>query len=107
MPIERCWCGAWIPWWRRRPHFEMHEVEYDEFCRLQGWPRGLTPEEAEEMFDMAARTRLGMSGDEFREAFARGEFGHGDPRHSRGIQVAMIMPHRPTDSARPAPGGRA
>ena len=51
----------------------------------------LTPEEAWESFDVAARRSLGMSGEAFIAAWDAGEFGE-DPDRPALIRVAMLRP---------------
>lgn len=51
----------------------------------------LTPVEAWESFDEAARRHLGMSGEAFIAAWDAGEFGE-DPDRPALIRVAMLRP---------------
>ena len=48
-------------------------------------------QEARELFDEIARLNLGLSGDEFRERWHRGEFDD-DPDRFEVMEVAMALP---------------
>jgi hypothetical protein len=50
-----------------------------------------SPEEGRELLDRAARRLLGMSGDEFQQAWAAGEF-EDDPERPGVAEVAMLLP---------------
>lgn len=53
-------------------------------------PRELSREEGRRVFDRAARTNLGMSGEEFLRKWDAGEFG-ADPEDPRVVTVAMLI----------------
>ncbi|MBA4179834.1 MAG: hypothetical protein C0506_04525 [Anaerolinea sp.] len=58
----------------------------------------LSEDEAWELYVRCARDELGLTPDEFEQAWARGDFEEG-PGHSAGVGVWMVRASRP---ARPA-----
>lgn len=53
--------------------------------------RRVSPAEGRILFDNAARRYLGMSGDEFKAAYAAGKFDD-DPCDSNFVMVRMLLP---------------
>lgn len=64
-------------------------------ARTPGQPNGrvrfLTREQARQLFDEAARRYLNMSGNEFQQAWHRGEFDD-DPDRPEVMNVATLLP---------------
>lgn len=56
--------------------------------------RCLTPEESRAMFDVQARTLMGMSGEEFLRRYDAGEFDavYDDPDHPEVLRLSMLIP---------------
>jgi hypothetical protein len=59
----------------------------EQFAKIEEF----TDEEADALFDKAARLYLQMSGDEFREQWHRGDYDD-DPDRSGVMTMAMLLP---------------